>query len=564
MVKLILKNRFNPSSEDLHQLLQSAAETGNRDIFCLIAGELSKDGDNDDDGDDGSVGGDFAFGRSLEIACTNGSSGIVYWILKMHPEAVSSHHFITACEHGHADIANTLIDCDADGIRGLDCPFTSVLEVWRRAGDRVPEPTKDAILTLMLDDYGVDDYFEECLWQAAGGGGTCTFLRRLMKEARALIEEDPYYVDQLLMKALDSACEHSNLSLIEFSFAQLRGRGVMMAATRFLKTAARSFRKEAFELLVDLYRVDAAGAPPGALYDLDEVFLYACACGSADVARRLLEGGKCDVNKVHRYAYAGHSASPVTALAVASDPAVVRLLLDHKADIKPPGCVSVLAMSARRVQAEAVQLLLAAGADARGGLWPPTEPCALARLALFPPAGLGNSDEHVAVINLLLKAGMPTAGALHMCADSATIGRCADGSFLPTPEPVMRALIAHDPALLNAPDRDGMTPLMAAVALRNTSAAKFLLEAGADLDRTSSWGMTALMMSFLDPPPSPQTSYLPANRAFTGRRHVHIDRYDTTIHDIARAVLTRASNAAAATAAGEGDASRTRKRQKRK
>jgi ankyrin repeat protein len=79
---------------------------------------------------------------------------------------------------------------------------------------------------------------------------------------------------------------------------------------------------------------------------------------------------------------------------------------------------------------------------------------------------------------------------------------CTTEKVVPRPEPVMRALLAHDTGLINIPDVRGLTALVAFAQNRRHETAKFLLSAGANPSSSDSWGMTILMLRFCNYPAS--------------------------------------------------------------
>jgi ankyrin repeat protein len=183
-----------------------------------------------------------------------------------------------------------------------------------------------------------------------------------------------------------------------------------------------------------------------------------------------------------------------TALCRASDPEIIKLLLEAKSDVNPEGCESVMKAACQTINVDAVKMLLDAGASPIGeeDQWSPLYHVIHARCADHKQV-----EDKVAIINLLLAAGADPwciggeRPALHDAICSADdLGRID----------MMRALIQHDSSLLQQQDEeDEQTPLMVAVSTdkRCASVVKVLVDAGADVHDTDALSRPILFVLLL-------------------------------------------------------------------
>jgi ankyrin repeat protein len=156
-------------------------------------------------------------------------------------------------------------------------------------------------------------------------------------------------------------------------------------------------------------------------------------------------------------------------LSHAADPAIVKMLLDAKADAS---IRSALKASCQQLQPESVRMLLAARAsiDGRGSSDVPL------KLAIAAEHTGDRSDDLVSIISQLLDAGASLSyewtqsTALHMCAESRS----------PNAPAAAALLLARHLELLEQRDARGMTPLMLAAVNSNAGVTAVLLRAGAD------------------------------------------------------------------------------------
>jgi ankyrin repeat protein len=587
MVEFLLGHGYilNP---DRH--LDAAAQTGKCDIFNLIL-------ENTPDEYTADI---FTCYNPLEIACQHGYSDIVALILSRHPDAASPDHFLHACHHGHLDIIRQFIDSDMDldfvdlvAVEGVEGPIGEVLYAWGR-GRRtdINAENKDAVLAILMD---IDEFAQEIVvgatsiffWEIAGRGGTAALMERLAdtysRETAKAAEADPAVeadedseLDAYMVEALRSSCEGGNIGVARHLFASLKHARREVIYELLLRSAADGRCQEAFRLALSSLGIDvnaqagtAAGATAEAAsgtaaatpdaaslgYDPGVVLFHAAKCGCEDVVTALLAHPACGpsrINSLHQVTLAAgqYSAKRLncfsgTALAAASDPAIVKRLLDSKADVNPAGGVSVFATSAARYQVEAVRLLHEAGASVACAEAGVPERLTLTEVWLRAASSSRTAEDHEAVLELLLEAGMRTRG---LSQGMTALTACAGSYDICQAEPLMRALLAHDPALLEEPDGCGMAPMLVASRCSSLqSRMMFLLRAGADPLVYDDFGLTAL-------------HWLWDEFAFP---HWNDDRKECdnsdefinkAIHDAVHAILTRAQPVIGSTGVGDGGA----------
>jgi hypothetical protein len=257
-------------------------------------------------------------------------------------------------------------------------------------------------------------------------------------------------------------------------------------------------------------------------------------------------------------------------LAAASDPAIIKMLLDSKADVNPKDCVSVFAASATSYQVEAVRLLYEAGASAKNvGVTRENMLCkrSFTEIWLFATRDNGTAEDHETVINLLLKAGMRTR---RLFQNSTALSVCFNtyGTPVRSWEAIARMLIADNPGLLDAPDGLRRTPLLlsccyepSALIPDNYTREKtlFLLKAGADprvCDRQGRTALHLLWINYETPRHAPRRVY---------RNYASNWSLDDAVSGILNAVLTRTTPAIGGIVVDDDDSAsdeQARKRQR--
>ncbi len=225
----------------------------------------------------------------------------------------------------------------------------------------------------------------------------------------------------------------------------------------------------------------AAGARPGAVTDTGMTpLLLACAAGNAQLVRELLRAG-ADVNQA-----LGGGETPLMMAARTGSVPVLKLLLAQGAAIdareKRRGTTALM-WAAADGNTDAVRLLLSRGADksARSGT---TDPGRRPYLAQTGRERIAEFAGGYGLAGLVVKQDTDTPEARQLVAQqiaTAKAGRAA-------------------PPLRNPPPRSknrwgGLTPLMFATRQGDLATVKVLVEAGADVNETSEFDWTALLVA---------------------------------------------------------------------
>jgi ankyrin repeat protein len=571
MVDLLLNFVDVPSTENSCEHLMAAVETGRRDIVQLIL-------------DDADIS-DNACAEVLHEACSKGFLDIVELLVSRHPNMQQGGPLRNACIPGHPQIARHLLnqgaatELDDREYRNF---FEIVLQNWAEDYDAVSEQDKNSILTMLMQS-GIDALY--CRYApVVGTGGTVAFLKHLLEAGPMNEYDDQWYDDNEdyddededeeadaspaggydglfgdygsehgMAPALYAACEHARMDIIRFMYPVVtrKRRGV---SRRKMTKAAALGGPAVFELVLELLKIDVND--PGTCYDRDDVLLQAVRSGSVGAVTALLGHPGCDINKVYDMEFfkdgSKELVAPGTLLAAASDPATIAVLLEHRADVNPRGCVSVLATAVQRFRPAAVEALLAAGArvepdDGTPGADTPKIKTVF-EIFLFFSGQLDwesnlRDDQREPVLKLLLEAGMQTREF-----DLDSIKSL----------PLVRALATHDPGLLAATNEWGNTPLTSSIISSKHDRTKLLLELGADPTVSSRQRRNALLLLWRACIRSDGDSWLEPNWD---------DDVSEVIACMCDAILRRNSSTsvggAGATSEGDGgDAGRRRERER--
>jgi hypothetical protein len=128
------------------------------------------------------------------------------------------------------------------------------------------------------------------------------------------------------------------------------------------------------------------------------------------------------------------------------------------------GCISVLAAAAQRFNVTSVELLLQAGASVNGDLRKASRRASshsLLELVLYSSGNRSSkqNNDQITVINLLLKAGMPTRDTVHGC---SALVFCLSRDDVHNCDNILPYLAAHDPGLLELISNFSANPLASA------------------------------------------------------------------------------------------------------
>jgi ankyrin repeat protein len=211
----------------------------------------------------------------------------------------------------------------------------------------------------------------------------------------------------------------------------------------------------------------------------DELLLHAVSVDNADTVQSLLHAGLCNVNKRISGRHSPLSASYT--------PVVINLLLNAKADVNLPGSVSVLKASCEKLRPDAVKTLLDAGANVLGEY----EGYSSLLYTIWAKCSDEIVHDKVEIINLLLDAG---AGQIRPCEGFTALTACIYSHPEINREVTMKAILQHEPRLLECREGTGVTPLMSAITMlnRRETVVKTLIDAGANMNVLDEHGLPLL------------------------------------------------------------------------
>jgi ankyrin repeat protein len=181
---------------------------------------------------------------------------------------------------------------------------------------------------------------------------------------------------------------------------------------------------------------------------------------------------------------------PWTVLSEASDPEIIKMLLEYHASPNPRNCGTVLRVACQKLQVDSVKTLLKARASAAV----PDSGASALFYAVYAVCPENRVDDKIALVNLLLDAGADACdinvgqSVLHWCLGYRSIDNA-----------VLDVLLARCPALLHyRDDDDGTTVLMTMSMTRiiYPRLIRTLLDAGADAKATDDDNQTALFHLF--------------------------------------------------------------------
>lgn len=203
---------------------------------------------------------------------------------------------------------------------------------------------------------------------------------------------------------------------------------------------------------------------------------YASLWGCVETMRFLIDKGE-DINHV-----GGLYGSPMKAAAAHGHQVALDLLLEKGADINADGGQfgTALITACNRGNSDIVATLLQhdANVDQSGG-WSRQTPLVAASKG-------GNRKISETILRQLLKAGAKTDGVDEL-GQTALHHAAAEGDAK-----TVKLLVRHGADMDAEEDADHLTPLMMAIGSGRQSAAKYLIQAGADINKKDSRGFTAV------------------------------------------------------------------------
>jgi ankyrin repeat protein len=411
-------------------------------------------------------------------ACRSGQLDIVAFLISKFSPSVDTLNssLLEACGHVYPDIVKELIRAGADAhTRPEGYLFSNILSgrcYWQIYKDKGEEAS--AIMDMLASNGLVIDYTYKNLWENAGSIG--------LPIVHLLLSRSPPD-EKSTMMALAGACNHGHddavVRLLEHATTEEFTMDVQMLL-RVAIDAPCAYASKAATLNA-LLRHDQ---------DLsvvhDQLLAFAVAGDCVDLVDQYINSG-FDVNDVNDDQY-----DDASALSFASNPIIVKKLLDAKADVNNE-YISVLTAACKDFQPESVKLLLDAGARVSSNSGELTlcvgagfssgsdnfySPMEYVMSALCPADRL---DDKIAVINLLVDAEINNVSyetpdsALHVC-----IRECKDANV----DVIIKALAKRYPYMFERRDDQNETPLETVITGRvPQSVAKFkaLIEAGVDV-----------------------------------------------------------------------------------
>jgi hypothetical protein len=248
--------------------------------------------------------------------------------------------------------------------------------------------------------------------------------------------------------------------------------------------------------------------------DLAILLQYAVMCDNPEVVAALIAHGKCDVNQ-HEVEPCAGKAKGFPLISKTSDPDVIRLLIDAKAEVDNPkigGLMAsdqkyetVFATACTKLRVDSVKVLLEAKADVNGG--GNTQATALQH-AIRAPCTDDQVKDKFALIKLLIESGahtrgfirgstvlqlilaVQTGGPSHLAQHSYALGYCMDADDSCNRVITAKTLLRHDPKKYSC---NGTTLLFACNALhRDPAVFRVLINGGDKVNAYDTSGHTIL------------------------------------------------------------------------
>jgi ankyrin repeat protein len=200
---------------------------------------------------------------------------------------------------------------------------------------------------------------------------------------------------------------------------------------------------------------------------------------------------KCDEVDVNATVYSRTTAAR-TPLSGASEPHIIKMLLDAKADVNPKDCETVLRGACAALRVDAVQMLL----EAKAGVnWQPEDGQSATSYAVYRSThGERTVNDQLDIINLLCDAGAKPWDVFGSKNDLSQGFSCNNREDARA----FAFLLSRRPELLEARDSAGRTPLLAMAG--NYSSKKGIIEvlvdAGADVLAADDENQTVLLHAF--------------------------------------------------------------------
>jgi ankyrin repeat protein len=426
---------------------------------------------------------EFSGDGVYDFACKLGHLDIMDYIRRtvIHdPQAA----FVSACNYGHIDVARTFFsssETSADDFvydRSLFTTDLTPVILYNCVDAKHIQPVFD----FLIENNRVDPR-SWCFWSAVGRGcATIPFIKHVLSIY------DPTHDD--IFDALVSACLHGRIETLRFMLewsAEHRSRLPDVLGTKnlvevlkrvFCGMCSGDVVEETVNIVFERLNIDMLDS-----CDSNKLLKDAVFHGFRTMVAAIVSHGRCNVNE--RYStYLGSTPFHYHLISEASDPAIVKLLLDAKAVVDNPDNETVFTAACQGLRVDSVKMLLEAKADVNAG-----RGMSALQHALWYARGDEKADDMAAILRLLLEAGADTfrvghhAHALELCID--TIKGSASTA---------EALLLLDPSLISR-SANG-TPLMYACGASNGDPALFkvLIDAGDDVNACDDNGFSILAL----------------------------------------------------------------------
>jgi ankyrin repeat protein len=299
---------------------------------------------------------------------------------------------------------------------------------------------------------------------------------------KVMLAQGDYTKDEINY-AFEGSCMIDQKDMVEYLLGFCDEHDLKVDSRKYLMIAFMAESFSTARLLLDRIcdSVDMTSSTEAQLF-----LIYAAGCGKIDLLTRLLNEGNCKVNAAIQQHY-GENTRTYGPLSQASDPAVIKVLLEAKANVNPKRGDCALRGACTMLRPDAVKMLIDAGANANDVNFGRTSLI----YALEAKCTAEQADDLTKVVKLLLEAGVDTFGNI------APLQLCTNPNQ-PYQKEAMKALLKHDPCMADDVDSSGLTALMCATMshTRSPSALSVLTDAGVRLDDVGDQGKPALFFAF--------------------------------------------------------------------
>jgi ankyrin repeat protein len=441
VIRYLLQFPFFVSEKDEKSAMTRAVETGNHNVVGQIVAHINK-----------------PLSKScqslFDLACRRGYEEIVALLLPMCSALDLDTALNCACQKGHPNVVQQLLKAGAHVpvVPQPNQPHFIDGRVFRR-GD-VP-----GVLDVLVAHGGVVNFSDVALLLCACTQGRTSLVERMLSHGT--------HRNVTMSRALSNACENGHIDII---CRILNTQGVDLLPSMIL---------HAFHLSLAHGEAEIADYILTARPDVAALFDYAtlreaASGGCAGITRMLIAEHGLDVNHL----YGGSSL-----IARVSDPEVVDILLQAKAEVKDAPGQSVLSAACMNLQPAAVQRLLDANAPANGsGVGP-----APLLTAIRAECTDTQVQDKISVINILLDAGHRVEELDNLLGRSA-LHEAVVAREETNPHVAIRVFLERHPELMRSRDKTTMTPLFLAVRSEPGDVVRMLLDAGADANEEDTKG----------------------------------------------------------------------------